>query len=307
MPASYRGQVAVAFEVLAEGLAPFIDAHMAAAMPSDDWVLVAASKLGKRRDVLVSLSDPHFQLEVLNRWWGPAFSRDLPDDVRAAVGELRTARNHWAHPDEDHPFDLDYATRVHVLVGDVLRAIDSPLAERVDEAAEDLRWAAVRDMARARGMSESEAVLQQMVAVQREYEEVRSQLDDAREVAQSATGRSRAVARQLAELQTQYAAVAGLRDRYEELQRQLQEERRTREREFEDTTAVRDQLVSAEEAIAGLRDEAGLLRDQLVAARRRAETIDPVDTEMGRRWIWLVAGLLSALAILLAVTTTVRP
>src|SRR4051794_27609169 len=240
MPASYRGQVAVAFEVLAEGLAPFLDEHMSAIMPEDDWILVAAAKLGKRRDVLVSLSDPHFHLEVLNRWWGPAFSRDLSEDVRSAVGELRTARNHWAHPDEDHPFDLDYAARVHLLVEEVLRAIDSPLAVRAAEASEDLRWAGVRDRARERGVSESEAVLQQLDEVQREYDELRGQLDDARAVAQSATGRSRAVARQLAELQSQYAAVAGLHDQYEELQRQLNEERRNREREFEDTSVVRD-------------------------------------------------------------------
>jgi hypothetical protein len=306
MPASYRGQVAVAFEVLAEGLAPFLDEHMSAIMPGEDWILVAAAKLGKRRDVLVSLSDPHFQLEVLNRWWGPAFSRDLSEDVRSAVGELRTARNHWAHPDQDHPFDLEYATRVHLLVEEVLRAIDSPLARRAEQATEDLRWAGVRDMARASGVAESEAVLHQMVEVQRQYEKLRNQLDDARAQAQNATGRSRAVARQLAELQTQYAAVAGLQDQYEELQRQLQEERRNREREFEDTTVVREQLVTAESAIAGLRDEAGTLRDQLVAARTAAETFDPVATEAGRRWIWLVAGLISILGILLAVTATVR-
>lgn len=306
MSASYRAQVAVAFEVLAEGLAPFIDEHMSATMPEDDWILVAATKLGKRRDVLVSLSDPHFQLEVINRWWGPAFSRDLSEETRAAIGELRTARNHWAHPDEDHPFDLEYATRVHTLVEEVLRSIDSPMAEQAAEAAEDLRWAGIRAMARERGLSESEAVLQQLGHIQREYDDVRVQLDDARRQAQTATGRSRAVARQLAELQSQYAAVAGLQDRYQELQRQLEEERRNREREFEDTSAVREQLVSAEQALSGLQDEAGLLREQLVLARRRAETIDPVLTEAGRRWVWLVAGLLSALAILLAVTTTVR-
>ena len=65
MTASYRAQVAVAFEVLAEGLAPFVDDRMSKAFPDEDWILMAASKLGKRRDVLVSLSDPHFQLEVL--------------------------------------------------------------------------------------------------------------------------------------------------------------------------------------------------------------------------------------------------
>jgi chromosome segregation ATPase len=220
------------------------------------------------------------------------------------VGELRTARNHWAHPDEDHPFDLDYAARVHLLVEEVLRAIDSPLAVRAAEASEDLRWAGVRDRARERGVSESEAVLQQLDDVQREYDELRGQLDDARAQAQSATGRSRAVARQLAELQSQYAAVAGLHDQYEELQRQLNEERRNREREFEDTSVVRDRLSAAEQALSGLRDEAGVLRDQLVTARAQAETFDPTATEAGRRWIWLVAGLIAMLAILLAATAT---
>jgi hypothetical protein len=301
---SYRAQVAVAFEILAEGLAPFLDEHMSRAVPGDDWILMAASKLGKRRDVLVSLSDPHFQLEVMNRWWGPAFSRDLAADTRTAVGELRTARNHWAHPDPDHPFDLDYATRVHLLVEDVLRAIDSPLAARAGDAAEQLRWAGVRAAARERGLSESEMILQQMGAVQKEYDELRGQLEDARAQAQSATGRTRAVARQLAELQSQYAAVAGLRDQYEELQRQLEEERASRERVSEDTTSVRDQLATATDALAALRGESDLLRTELDAARARVDNLDPVETEMGRRWMWLVAGLVSMLGILLAVTAT---
>src|SRR4051812_49377299 len=148
MSASYRGQVAIAFEVLADGLAPFVDERMTKAFPAEDWILMAAAKLGKRRDVLVSLSDPHFQLEVLNRWWGPAFAGSLPEDVRGAIGELRTARNHWAHPDQDHPFDLEYATRVHQTAEDVLRAIDSPLADRLAELGEQLRWAGIRDIAR---------------------------------------------------------------------------------------------------------------------------------------------------------------
>lgn len=304
MSTSYRGQVAGAFEILAEGLAAFLDDHMSSVFPDEDWILVAANKLGKRRDVLVSLADPHFQLEVLNRWWGPAFSRDLPEDVRATVGELRTARNHWAHPDEDHPFDLEYATRVHVLVEDLLRAIDSPLAGRAAEAAETLRWEGIRDVAREKGIPESDAVLQQLALVQKEYDELRNQLDEARAQARSATGRSQAVARQLAALQTQYAAVAGLHDQYAELQRQLEEERRTRDREFEDTSAVRGQLAATEHTLASLRDESRLLQDELANARLNAASIDPVMTEEGRRWIWLVAALISTLAILLAVTAT---
>ena len=57
--------------------------------------LVAASKLGKRPDVLVSLRDPHFQLEVLNRWWGPVFSPVLDEDARDVAQDayLRAYRN----------------------------------------------------------------------------------------------------------------------------------------------------------------------------------------------------------------------
>jgi hypothetical protein len=306
MSASYRAQVAVAFEVLAEGLAPFVDDRMSKAFPDEDWILMAASKLGKRRDVLVSLSDPHFQLEVLNRWWGPAFSRSLSSDVRSNIGDLRTARNHWAHPDEDHPFDLDYATRVYHQAEDVLRAVGSPLADRISQLAEELRWAGIRDVARERGMSETEAIMQQMATVQKEYDELRSQLEEAREQAQSATGRSRAVSRQLAELQSQYAAVAGLRDQYEELQRQLEEERNSREQVSEDTTVVRDQLAAAEIALVNLRRESDLLRDQLGAARDRIDRIDPVETEVGRRWIWLVTALVVMLGVLIIVAATLR-
>jgi len=306
MTASYRAQVAVAFEVLAEGLAPFVDEHMTKAFPDEDWILMAASKLGKRRDVLVSLSDPHFQLEVLNRWWGPAFSRALSNDARASIGELRTARNHWAHPDEDHPLDLEYATRVYHQAEDVLRAVGSPLADRVGQLAEDLRWAGIRDVARSQGMSETEAIMQQMATVQKEYDELRTQLDEARDQAQSATGRSRAVSRQLAELQSQYAAVAGLRDQYEELQRQLEDERNSHELVSEDTTVVRDQLAAAEMALVNLRRESDTLRDQLSEARDRVERIDPVETEVGRRWIWLVTALVVMLGVLIIVAATLR-
>jgi chromosome segregation ATPase len=112
------------------------------------------------------------------------------------------------------------------------------------------------------------------------------------------------VARQLAELQSQYAAVAGLREQYEELQRQLEEERANREQVSDDTTAVRQQLTTTTGALVALRGESELLRSELDAARARIDTIDPVETEVGRRWMWLVASLVSMLGILLAVTAT---
>ena len=298
---SYRGQVAVAFEILAEGLAPFVDGRMSGAFPDQDWILMAATKLGKRPDVLVSLSDPHFQLEVMNRWWGPAFCPPLPEPLRATIGDLRTARNHWAHPDEDHPFNIEYATQVVNDAEDLLRAISSPLLDRMVELRDRLRWESVREVAREEGMTETEAVLHQMTQLEVEHRELQDQLTAAREAAQSASGRSRAVSRQLAELQTQYAAVAGLRDQYRVMQRQLEEERTTREVAQEDTSSVREQLASTEAALAALQAQSIKLNDQLTTTRRTLATIDPVDTPTGRRWLWLVTALILVMGVLVVV------
>jgi hypothetical protein len=302
---SYRGQVARAFEVLAEGLAPFVDSRMVATYPDEDWILLAANKLGKRPDVLVSLSDPHFQLEVINRWWGPAFAPAFPpamaSAIRQTVTDLRTARNHWAHPDEDHPFDFDYALRVHHDAEEILRVIHSPEVVHIDELIDQLRWDSVRSMASEQGITEADSLMRQLARLQEEHSELTTQLDEARNVAQSATGRSRAFSRQLAELQTQYAAVAGLRDSYQTLQKQLEEERTTREEGAQDTSAVRSQLASAEMALVGLQKEGNLLRDQLSDARRSISLIDPVETEAGRRWIWLTSVLILLLGVLVVV------
>lgn len=303
MAVSYRGHVATAFEVLAEGLAPFVDDRMSAAFPDEDWVPMAATKLGKRRDVLVSLSDPHFQLEVINRWWGPAFAAVLGESMRQTITDLRTARNHWAHPDEDHPFDLDYALRVHQWVEDLLRACDSPEADQVVALTEQLRWDGVRDQAREKGMSEADALMEQLTELQKAYDELNAQLAEARAIAQSATGRQRAVARQLAELQSQYAAVSGLRDEYLALRRQLEEERAKREAVLEDTTAVREQLARTEAVLDGLQEESMSLRRQLSATRASLVHLDPAETEVGRRWILLITALIVVMGVLIVLAS----
>lgn len=301
MTVSYRAQVAVAFEVLAEGLAPVVDERMSATYPDDDWILLAAAKLGKRRDVLVSLSDPHFQLEVINRWYGPAFADVLPGELRDGITDLRTARNYWAHPDPDHPIDADYAQQVLGTAEDVLRAVGAPQADRMAELLEDLRWDRVREEARDRGDSEADALMGQLAELQREYGDLHAQLEQARAVAQSATGRSRAVSRQLAELQSQYAAVAGLRDEYLRLQRQLEEERAGREQVQEDTSSVRNQLSSTESALVALQRESSTLRGELARTRAEMRHVDPAQTEEGRRWIWLMTVLVLVLGILVVV------
>jgi hypothetical protein len=300
MTTSYRPQVAAAFEVLADGLAPFVDERMAAITAGDDWILEAAEKLGKRRDVLVSLVDPHFQLEVINRWWGPAFADVLPDPMRAVVTDLRTARNHWAHPDADHPFDLEYATQVHRWSEEVLVAVGATeQARRVVELADELRWAGVDAQARQSGQPEAEVLFDELTRLEAEQEVLTTQLQEAREVASSATGRSRALSRQLAELQAQYAAVAGLRDEYLELQRQLDSERSVRDAEEHDTSELRRRLTTTAEAAARLHAEGEQLRAELERTRAELQDVDPTQTEIGRRWLWLVAAMILLLGVLL--------
>ncbi|HEY6532877.1 MAG TPA: Swt1 family HEPN domain-containing protein [Acidimicrobiales bacterium] len=300
MTTSYRPQVAAAFEVLADGLAPFVDRRMAAITPGDDWILVAAEKLGKRRDVLVSLVDPHFQLEVIVRWWGPAFDDDLPESMRPVVTDLRTARNHWAHPDPDHPFDLEYALQVHRWAEELLvEAGATEQARRVAELGEELRWAGVDAQARQSGQPETEVLFDELVRLEAEQDLLTSQLQEARELASSATGRSRALSRQLAELQAQYAAVAGLREEYLDLQRQLDSERTVRDSEEHDTSDLHQRLVTTAEAAARLHAEGEQLRAELERTRAELSGVDPMHTEIGRRWMWLVAGLILLLGVLI--------
>ena len=300
MSTSFRPQVAAAFEVLAEGLAPFVDARMSALDPDEDWILMAAAKLGKRRDVLVSLVDPHFQLEVINRWWGPAFSPVLAESMRPVVTDLRTARNHWAHPDTDHPFDRAYALNVHKWAEELLRAIDAPEADTVAELAEAVRWDSFHVTARESGQPEAEVLFEELVRLEAEQESLSAQLAEAREAASTAAGRSRAVSRQLAELQAQYAAVAGLRDDYLELQRQLDSERSVRDADERDTSELRERLERTAESSQRLAAEAEVLRVELERTRDQMAALDPVDTEIGRRWIWLVTAMIVVLGVLIA-------
>ncbi len=298
-PVSYRAEVTSVFEALSEGLAPLVETRMQAAFPAQDWISMASGKLGKRRDVLVSVADPHFQLEVIARWWGPAFSPVLDDEDRSTVMRLRTARNHWAHPDPDHPFDLDYALAVHRDAERLLRSAGSASADRIGEMAARLRWQAVRRAADARGADPDRAVLDQLADLEREQDDLRRQLAEARSEAQTVAGRGRAVARQLAELQAQYAAVAGLRDDYRSLRRQLDVERTDREAVLGDTTEVKAQLAATEDAVGDLEADADALRVELEAARAAVVTLDPAATEVGRRWLWLVSALMVVMAVVI--------
>lgn len=298
MLGGYRAQVGMAFEAIAEGLAPYVDKRMAAHLDGgDDWILVASTKLGKRPDIAVSLSDPQFQLEVITRFWGPVFAKDLAPELREVVKELLLARNHWAHMSETQPMDLAFAERVHELARDLLEGVGSPVAARIDDLLDRLRWEAIQDVAEAENIDDNTALMMRLGRLEDDRAELARQLDSAREQAASQTGRTRAVARQLAELQTQYAAVAGLKERYDRLQVQLEAAAGTG-----DPDRVVAQLEHARRAAVALRVESTALHEQLAEARRQLE--DPVGTAVGQRVIWLMAALLVTLSMVMVMVTT---
>ena len=297
MLGGYRAQVGMAFEAIAEGLAPYVDKRMAAYLEGDDWILVASTKLGKRPDIAVSLTDPQFQLEVITRFWGPVFAKDLAPELREVVRELLQARNHWAHMSDTQPMDLPYAERVHDLARDLLEGVGSPLAVQVDDLLDRLRWDAIHLVAEAEDIDDHTALMMRLGQLEDDRAELTRQLDAAREAADSQSGRTRAVARQLAELQTQYAAVAGLKERYERLQVQLEAAAGTG-----DPERVVAQLDHARKAAVALKVESSSLHSQLAEAR--ALLNDPVGTAAGQRVIWLMAALLATLSMVMVLVTT---
>jgi chromosome segregation ATPase len=191
--------------------------------------------------------------------------------------------------------------RVHQQSEELLRAIDADEAEQMAQLLEDLRWDGVREVARQEGVTEADALMQQLGDLQDQYGSLQNQLEEARLAAESATGRSRAVARQLAELQSQYAAVSGLRDDYLALQRQLEAAGTRQEGDAPGAAELRHQLASAEMALVGLQRESLLLRQQLSETRTSLAKADPLETEAGRRWVWLVASLVVTLGILVVI------
>jgi len=293
----YRAQVGMALEAVAEGLAPYVDKRMAAHLDGDEWILVAAQKLGKRPDIAVSLTDPQFQLEVITRFWGPVFAGELDPSIREVVKELLLARNSWAHISDTQPMDLAFAQRVHDLGRDLLDAVDSPVVATLDELADRLRWDSVREVAAAENVDEATALMMRLEELEADRATLTEQLDEARAMAASQHGRTRAVARQLAELQTQYAAVAGLKERYEQVQHQLESTLGTG-----DPDRVVAQLEQARKAAIELRVESMALHDELAEAR--GMLTDPVATEVGQRVMWLVAALLVSLGMVMLMVTT---
>ena len=87
-----RNQVGSALEVLATGLAPFVQRRMSAARGSQWFDSFAEERYSSER----SLKDPRFLLKVMTAEWG-VFSPPMSRMERSLVFELKETGNRWAH------------------------------------------------------------------------------------------------------------------------------------------------------------------------------------------------------------------
>ncbi|MBV9142989.1 MAG: DUF499 domain-containing protein [Pseudonocardiales bacterium] len=127
MAISNRDRVGRAFELLAEGIGPFVEQHMSAAAAGADWLEVLAARDEARHGTTRKLSrtDPHLLLRVLNEEWR-VFKDHLSRVEQSFATELRDARNRLAHneafPAEDTSRTLDTAERLLTATGATAQA-----------------------------------------------------------------------------------------------------------------------------------------------------------------------------------------
>lgn len=92
-----RDLVGKGFELLAEGLEPFVAHHLARVVPGGtDW-LEWLSKQGPNRGMTQSKSDPLVLLRAITGRYGDVFKNSLSRAELAYAHELWECRNNWAH------------------------------------------------------------------------------------------------------------------------------------------------------------------------------------------------------------------
>jgi predicted AAA+ superfamily ATPase len=127
---SNRDRVGRGFEVLAQGLGPYLDRRMRT-VAGDRWFAEWAA----REAGTVELQDPHVQLKVLTTAWDRAFRNELRRSDRSLAFELRDTRNDWAH---NRPFSPDDAYRALDSMERLLTAIDAREADEIAAAKQAL-------------------------------------------------------------------------------------------------------------------------------------------------------------------------
>lgn len=127
-----RDRVGKAFEILAEGLEPYVDRSMRKHVGEDWFIQWSAQERGK-----LTLQDPHFLLKVMRDSWQAVFGRALGRTERTYVHELSDRRNDWAH---NAAFTVDDADRTLDTAERLLNAINAgELAVSLRKEKDDLR------------------------------------------------------------------------------------------------------------------------------------------------------------------------
>jgi hypothetical protein len=139
MAKSNRQRIEDALDLVVAGFGPFVAAELSHMYP-DDWVAQAAERGGWAREKGGSDPnplDPDFLLWVtINHWQNP-FRKVLGQQERSYIGELKDARNKWAHKES---FNADSTYRVLDTAYLLLGAVGAPEAAAVD----DIRQEALR-------------------------------------------------------------------------------------------------------------------------------------------------------------------
>lgn len=136
---SYRDYVSRALDLLAEGLAPYVEQKLRL-IHRDNWMRAAQGSF--RDDRTRSTADgngldwdAHALLTVMWDQWNSVFRHDLGHFERSLVSELREVRNRWAHQQN---FDFDDAYRVLDSVQRLLSAINAENLSVVKREKEEL-------------------------------------------------------------------------------------------------------------------------------------------------------------------------
>ena len=137
MAISNRDRVQKGFEVLAEGLEPFVDQKMSAAAPDGDWIALLEARDEQKNGVWKKYDkhDPAVLLRCITDDWR-VFARTLSRAQQSFATELRETRNKWAHNDK---FSTDDTYRALDTMERLLQAVSaSEQAETVRQIRVDL-------------------------------------------------------------------------------------------------------------------------------------------------------------------------
>lgn len=175
MALSNRDRVGQALQLLAAGLAPYLDRRMRAATEgAEDWLRAWAASASPPVRGEISLNDPALQLRILAESWDAVFRNELTRSDRNLVFELRDIRNRWAH---NQSFSVDDAYRSLDSVERLLVAVDAREADEVGRAKEEVMRGKFEAQAR-RATPSAEALLTAPAAGLRPWREVIQPHDD---------------------------------------------------------------------------------------------------------------------------------